>query len=220
MRRPFLIVSHGPKFIGYLLVWVLAFPTPVFSGKENSANNEYQLSKHSQNELANLSSDINMLQAKLARLSMQVEQLTRENNELRLILENKIDKTDTFVTQPDLSLALDDLKQELIEQDAQQKLAIISEVTRSMERLAAQTNSALKALAGVIESQPTIEPTIEFSNDYSREGVAYTVQSGDTLSDIARRHGSTVKDIQNANRIAKPEQLQVGHTLFIPKSGN
>ena len=202
-------------------MWVITFQISELLGKESessSAKNNYVPLAISQNELANLSSDINMLKAKIAQLAMQVEQLSRDNNEIRLTLVKKTDENDKFVTEPDLSSALDELKQELIEHDARQKLAIISEFTRSMEKLAAQTESALTALAGVIEAQPTSVPTIEFSNDYSPEGVAYTVQSGDTLSNIAKLHGSTVRDIQNANHIAVPEKLQVGETLFIPKS--
>ena len=41
---------------------------------------------------------------------------------------------------------------------------------------------------------------------------------GGTLSNIAKLHDSTVRDIQNANHIAVPEKLQVGTTLFIPRS--
>ncbi len=214
-------MNYWLKYIGCFFVWVITFQISELLGKESessSAKNNYEPLAISQNELANLSSDINMLKAKIAQLAMQVEQLSRDNNEIRLNLVKKTDQNDKFVTKPELSSALDELKQELIEHDAQQKLAIISEFTRSMEKLAAQTESALKALAGVIEAQPTSVPTIEFSNDYSREGVAYTVQSGDTLSNIAKLHGSTVRDIQNANHIAVPEKLQVGETLFIPKS--
>jgi|GEM_PF-2445407 LysM repeat protein len=217
----FFNMNHWLKYIRFYFVWLIAFHIPVLLGKESdssSAKYNYEPLVMSQNELANLSSDINMLKAKIAQLAMQVEQLNRDNNEIRLTLVKKTDENDEFITEPDLSSSLDELKQELIEHDAQQKLAIISEFTRSMEKLAAQTESALKALAGVIEAQPTSVPTIEFSNDYSREGVAYTVQSGDTLSNIAQLHGSTVRDIQNANHIAVPEKLQVGETLFIPKS--
>jgi LysM repeat protein len=47
--------------------------------------------------------------------------------------------------------------------------------------------------------------------------VTYTVQSGDTLTKIAREHGSSIKDIQNANKIANPARdLRVGQSIFIP----
>ncbi len=214
-------MNYRLKYIEFFFIWVMTFYIPEVFGKESESPSKqyhHQLSPMSQNEMANLSSDINMLKAKIAQLAMKVEQLNRDNNEIRLTLVKRIDRNDEFITKPNFSLALNELKQKLIEHDAQQKLAIITEFTHSMEKLANQTESALKALAGVIEAQPSSVPTIEFSNDYSREGIAYTVKSGDTLSNIAKLHDSTVRDIQNANHIAVPEKLQVGTTLFIPRS--
>jgi murein DD-endopeptidase MepM/ murein hydrolase activator NlpD len=44
----------------------------------------------------------------------------------------------------------------------------------------------------------------------------YVVRSGDTLFDIARRFGTTVRAITNANEIADPSLLEVGQRLVIP----
>lgn len=46
----------------------------------------------------------------------------------------------------------------------------------------------------------------------------YTVQSGDTLYDIAERNGSTVEAITAANALTDPDALQVGQVLQIPPS--
>jgi LysM repeat protein len=55
-----------------------------------------------------------------------------------------------------------------------------------------------------------------FSDDYSKEGVSYTVQKGDTLALIAKKTGAKQQDIINANKIADPARIAVGQTLFIP----
>ena len=48
-------------------------------------------------------------------------------------------------------------------------------------------------------------------------GVTHTVERGDTLSKIARKYGSTVKWIQDANRIADANRgLVIGQTIFVP----
>ena len=59
--------------------------------------------------------------------------------------------------------------------------------------------------------------TPTFTEDYPKEGVSYTVQKGDTLSNIAHKTGAKMQDIINANKIADPTRLQVGQTLFIPQ---
>ena len=44
----------------------------------------------------------------------------------------------------------------------------------------------------------------------------YTVQRGDTLSQIARRYNTTVDAIVAANRIANPNLIHVGNRFVIP----
>lgn len=45
-----------------------------------------------------------------------------------------------------------------------------------------------------------------------------TVQEGESLSVIARRHGLSVKDLVTANDIKNPDSIQEGQVLFIPSS--
>lgn len=48
-------------------------------------------------------------------------------------------------------------------------------------------------------------------------GGSYTVQSGDTLYRIASRNGVSVKALQDANKITRPEALKIGMKLVIPR---
>jgi LysM repeat protein len=48
---------------------------------------------------------------------------------------------------------------------------------------------------------------------------SYTVKQGDTLSEIAQRFGSTVRAIQNANRLANSTTIYPGQKLVVPSSG-
>lgn len=47
----------------------------------------------------------------------------------------------------------------------------------------------------------------------------YVVQPGDTLSAIARRYGTTVTAIANANGLSNPNHIYVGQRLYIPSGG-
>ena len=58
------------------------------------------------------------------------------------------------------------------------------------------------------------------SNGYSSGGstITYTVVSGDTLSGIAERYGTTVAELQRLNNISNPNLIQVGQVLTIQGS--
>lgn len=53
------------------------------------------------------------------------------------------------------------------------------------------------------------------SETINTESVYYTVQSGDTLSEIASRYGTTVQEIVDINGIANPNLIYPGQTLRI-----
>ncbi|SFC33300.1 LD-carboxypeptidase LdcB, LAS superfamily [Alkalibacterium subtropicum] len=52
--------------------------------------------------------------------------------------------------------------------------------------------------------------------DQTPSGTTYTVQSGDTLSAIARDYGTTVDPLVSANNISNPNLIYVGQVLDIP----
>ena len=47
--------------------------------------------------------------------------------------------------------------------------------------------------------------------------VGYSVQRGDTLSDIAARSGSTVSELQRVNCLRNPRHIVPGQRLFVPR---
>ena len=50
--------------------------------------------------------------------------------------------------------------------------------------------------------------------------MAYTIQSGDTLSEIAAANNTTVEAIASANNISDPNKIQAGASLNIPNNNN
>lgn len=60
------------------------------------------------------------------------------------------------------------------------------------------------------ETEPTPEPTT------TATPATYTVKSGDTLSAIAARFGTTVKKIAKLNGIDDPSRIRVGQVLTLP----
>ena len=92
---------------------------------------------------------------------------------------------------------------------------MLRQVAGQIERLGRQTNAALDALAKNQATRPVVQTT--FSDDFPKEGINYTVVSGDTLSGIAKKTGGKMADIRNANKITDDTRIRVGQTLFIPQ---
>ncbi len=167
-------------------------------------------------DLANMREDINQLSQQVARLQLQVEDLVRQNNELIREINSREQRIreQSQSTQGQIS----SMQSERTQREQKLRTEIIAEVTRQIDALGTQTQKAFDELARNMGG-PSIQTAtaFEFSNDYPRTGVAYEVRRGDTLSKIAREHNATVRDIQNANKIAEPRELRVGQTIFIPQ---
>ena len=169
------------------------------------------LAQSPQIDLANLREDVRGLTQRVGELSLRVEQLERENSELRRRLV-ATDKSHATLAQVQESVA--ELSRELRALVAATKTETLQQVAGQMEKLAKQTNTALDSLAKVQATRPA-GPTV-FSDNFPKEGVSYTVQRGDTLAVIVKKTGAKQQDIINANKLADPSRITVGQTLFIP----
>ncbi len=178
----------------------------------------YPASQDYRIQIANLTQDVRRLSQQVGQLQLRLEQLERENQTLRTSqisnqsLDAQLDALNLKVTSN-----INALKKEFAEADELQKQAIIREVSKQMTVLAEQTKKALDALGKVVGFEASTTPNIQFDNSFPKNGIAYTVKPGDTLSGIARKHNSTVRDIQNANKIADPQELKAGETIFVPQ---
>ena len=178
------------------------------------------LSAQSENlrvSVANMSQDINLLVQEVKTLRLEVETLKRENARLKARIA-ALSSNDSMQSQiAVLANAIDNLRGEYRQADEIQKAKIIAEVSEQINALGIETQAALNSVAKAVSSTPSVEVPVHFSDDYPKTGKPYVVRKGDTLSGIAREHGSTVKFIQNANKIANPARdLRVGATIFIP----
>ena len=169
--------------------------------------------------VADLSQDVNLLGQSLKTIRLEIEELRRENARLRSQVSTASSKSDTNAQISNLSVAIETLRREYGSADAQQRQQILAELNRQIGALAKETQVAINSIAKAAYNQPKVATPVHFSDDFPKTGKTYVVRSGDTLSKIARDHGSTIKHIQNANKIVNPSKdLQVGETIFIPVS--
>ncbi len=159
-------------------------------------------------QIAELNQRFNELEHNYNLLKLEVSNLTAENNRLK----------------QDLAI----LKQSGSDEDVEEVLnAKIEAHRKSTENYVKnQFERIMELLPGENEApkQEVVQPKItntqraqfDFSNDFPKGGEIYIVKSGDTLSSIAKNFGSTVRYIQNANKIQNPNSVRVGQKLFVP----
>lgn len=162
-------------------------------------------------EVANLREDVRGLVQRVGELMLRVEQLERENNQLRA-QAGAAERS--YVTLSQLNDAIATLSQTIRSASASTKAETLQQVSGQLETLAKQTNAAIDSLARGMATRTPVQTT--FSDDYPKEGISYTVQRGDSLAEIARKTGAKMQDIVNANRLSDPSRINVGQTLFIP----
>lgn len=75
------------------------------------------------------------------------------------------------------------------------------------------TGRPIASAAPSASSQPTSAPA---SAQPAGSGSTYKVRSGDTLSAIAPRFGTTTKVLMNLNKITDPSKLKIGQVLRLP----
>ena len=157
-----------------------------------------------------LQQDMAALQHQVGQLTLEVEALRTENDALKASVTKQegLNTSSTFVTADNLQKQLLNLEKEFNLKSDKDKQEILGQLSKQLDKAVAQT---LAPPAKAAKDDP------QFSEDYPKEGIAYTVKAGDTLSKIAQEYHSTVKDIQNANKIADAKGLRSGQTIFVPQ---
>ncbi len=164
-------------------------------------------------EFANMREDVRLLTQRLGELQLRVEQLERENGDLRA---KSAGAAQSYATLAQLNEAIADLNRAIKAGNAATKAETLQLVSVQMEKLAERTNASLASIARGSGPRGGTAAAPTFSDDFPKEGVPHIVQPGDSLSSIARKYGAKSQDIINANRITDASKIQVGQTLFIP----
>ena len=92
--------------------------------------------------------------------------------------------------------------------------------TYKARRITAQgINDTIKGLMDTEQRQADIKQAVNKTIESLRSAdpeVPYVIQAGDTLSDIAAKTGTTVKDLVKVNGIKDKEKIYTGNELIIP----
>lgn len=172
----------------------------------------------SQVELANMREDVRGLVQRVGELSLRIEQLERENGDLRRKVANS-EGGRSAVTLTQLNDAIADLNRTIKSSVAASQGETLDIVKAQLKKLGEQTNAALDAIAKSQAVRPVAAPAATApvgADDTPKDGSHYTVQKGDSLASIAKKTGAKQQDIITANKISDPSLIKVGQTLIIP----
>ena len=171
-------------------------------------------------QTADLFADVELIKQEVGQLRLQVQNVRHENEALQKnmarLLDNQEGMRKEYLKLVALSEAnLDTMRIELAKANLKNHKDIIDAVSKQIEKFSKQIQGA-KAPAAPSTGADS-EKKYTFPNNFPENGIAYTIQNGDTLTKIARMHGSKIQWIQNANRITNPRNLKLGTKLFIPQ---
>lgn len=99
---------------------------------------------------------------------------------------------------------------------SQEVAALKTEITALRAERQALRQQLVKDLSGKM-AHAIKQYAEQSSATQSRNGRLHTVQQGETLSEIARAYGCTIKAIMRANKLSSPDKLKIGQELFIPE---
>ncbi|MGE9295180.1 MAG: LysM peptidoglycan-binding domain-containing protein, partial [Puniceicoccales bacterium] len=167
--------------------------------------------------IARLTQDVQSLQEQLGKSQLQLEVLERKQQQLLSsfdqLLKNQQQLTARLET---LSAQTETRINALPEREQAMKREIIGEVSKQIQALAGETQKAIDALSDARSTTPSVNVRTNFSSDYPENGVVHVVKPGETISGIARKYGSTINYIMDANQIANATGLKAGETIFVP----
>jgi LysM repeat protein len=160
--------------------------------------------------MASLQEEVRLLSQRVNEQTLRLEQLERANSDLQAKAGQ------TYVTLAQLNGAIAEAQKSMQAAMRDDRRETLQLVNVQMGKMANETQAAINALAKNAVTRPPVTPPT-FNDDYSKDGVSYTVQRGDTISGIAHKTNARAQDIINANKITDPGRLQAGQTLFIPQ---
>lgn len=208
-----IVIMRSPKNLlcRLLLLVALCGAGAPWALQAQSANIQYQV--------ANLMEDVRLLDERMRQLSIQLEDMRRENARLRDLVRDYESQSDQnmakFVSGGQLNEAVRQAVSSLESRDNAMKKEILAEVSKTMEEFAKRVEKALGSVQTIERPDPNVK------RHFSKEGIPttgtpYVVQPGDNISRIASKFNSRSDWIQNINEISDPRLLQVGQAIFVP----
>jgi LysM repeat protein len=166
-------------------------------------------------QLESVQSDVTKKEAwsgeRLSRVEAEVEELRAENDALRQRVETLSDQVTRLGS--DISGRFDDMGKEF-QASSQRADEMVTGREKDREDLLNRMNVILDEL--VKENSRLSERIKKLESNAVAFGKIHKVKKGDTLASIARKYGSSVEAIAQANGIPEDASIEIGQEILIP----
>lgn len=107
------------------------------------------------------------------------------------------------------------------------ELRALRQLVEAQSKKLEQLDQRVARLSAALEGRPASAPAavpahaageFQVPAEAPEDGLArHVIVKGENLTTIAKKHGLTPEELQQANKITDPKKLQIGQTLIIPK---
>jgi nucleoid-associated protein YgaU len=162
--------------------------------------------------VSGMQQDMGLIAERIGRLQDRLQAIELEQQDIRRELQavRQAQQTADQPTRQRLEL----LEKRVLALDAareQDRKAIIDDLSRKVSSLMSASGGSSRSTSSSSGRSGTP------SGGGSDVGYEHVVQSGETLSEIAKAYGVSMNSVLNANGIKSANLIRVGQKLFIPK---
>lgn len=200
------------RFSSFFAALVFATVVLVSQAYAQSSNLQYQV--------ANMVEDQRLMMEQMRGLLSEMDEMRRENARLRSLVEDFETKatrqSGSYATIAQVNELVSKTVADLSARDVALQRELTSMVNTELSKFGKMVNDALGKVSAPV-SEPKV-PVFQPIPGMPKTGIPYTVQPGESIASIAKKHNSRIDWIQNINKIADPRLLQVGQVIFVPQA--
>lgn len=195
--------------------------SPMFNGTVIPNRKQQRQQEQSNFESAKLAAQVQQNDISNRQLSEQLEAINRSLG----LLEQRVERLETAATQrpADAGVSKDELVAlrrdiQMVRGDQEKmRMDITNDLAGRIEKIAARqsASAAPPAVRPAVAATP-VKPAGTSKAAPPGSGYEHKVEKGQTLTEIAREYGTTVKAIMKANNLSNASSIRIGQVLFIP----
>ncbi|MBQ9430244.1 MAG: LysM peptidoglycan-binding domain-containing protein [Kiritimatiellae bacterium] len=209
-----------PVLILLAIALMCGCESPMFNGTVIPNRKQQRQQEQSNFESARLAAQVQQNDISNRQLSEQLEAINRSLG----LLEQRVERLETAAAQrpADAGVTKDELVAlrrdiQMVRGDQEKmRMDITNDLAGRIEKIAARQSAPAASPAARPAAAAPAQPAGTAKAAPRGSGYEHKVEKGQTLTEIAREYGTTVKAIMKANNLSNASSIRIGQVLFIP----